>query len=600
MIIESAVQKPMLAVRQRYAAQVSSGNRPHIIGVGLLSTVVAAFYSVYALVLYSTYRDSSYDLVIFDQAIRSYSRFHLGVSVIKGLHNGFSPTFSVLGDHFSPLDAVLAPLYWIYNGPQTLLIAQPVLFALAIPWLWKFTRRAFGGTGWMATTAAYLACLAYALSWPIAAAVAFDYHEVALAPLLIAIALERLQAGRLRPALIALGLLLLVKEDMGLLVAGVGATLLVSFPSMVPRQRLVGLILIVVGVTYSLLAVDVFIPAFGGKASYYWAYSNEGSNIPQVILHYLQNPRQFFRLMFYPSEKFQTLNWLFAVFCFLPLISPFTLAALPLLIERMEADGRYHSWWGMVGQYNAFLVVILVLAAVDGAARLDRWITRFWRYMETGQVRPAVAPAASGPADDMPAATLAAVAEATPAVPANETPATHPAPAELAHPASQRPKRTRSGVGYGIAALACLVGVFAATLYTVPRFALGAALHGSFYTQTAQTRAAAAADATVPSGVVVAAANDLGPELSARDTVLMWDGDGYTPPFAAPWVVADVKRHQMTFGSPADQQAEVRMLQAHGYKVVFHRDGYLVLHRPGPPRLGVTSKPMNFGPPAPK
>ena len=67
--------------------------------------------------------------------------------------------------------------------------------------------------------------MAYALSWPIASAAAFDFHEVAFAPVLMAVALERLQAGRLRTALAALALLLLVKEDMGLFVAGLGCYL---------------------------------------------------------------------------------------------------------------------------------------------------------------------------------------------------------------------------------------------------------------------------------------------------------------------------------------------------------------------------------------
>ncbi len=51
---------------------------------------------------------------------------------------------------------------------------------------------------------------------------AADFHEVAFAVPLLAIALERLDAGRLRTALIAAGLLLLVKEDFGLVVAAFG------------------------------------------------------------------------------------------------------------------------------------------------------------------------------------------------------------------------------------------------------------------------------------------------------------------------------------------------------------------------------------------
>ncbi|HEY7325825.1 MAG TPA: DUF2079 domain-containing protein [Streptosporangiaceae bacterium] len=595
MSVESAVHTPVTAVRRRYAARLSSGNRAHIAGVGALTTVIAAIYSAYGLVLYATYRDRSYDLVIFDQSVRSYSRFHLGVSIIKGLHDGFSANFSVLGDHFSPIDIALAPLYWIWDGPQTLLVAEPVLFALAIPWIWVFTRRAFGGGGWKATTAAYLVSVAYGLSWPIAAAVAYGYHEVAFAPLLIAIAFERLQAGKLRGGLIALGLLLLVKEDMGLLVAGIGAALAVSFSPWIRRQRLVGVLLILAGVAYTLLATDVLIPAFGGRADYYWAYSALGKNVPQLVLHIIEHPGQFLRTMFVPSVKLLTMEWLLAPFCLLPLLSPLSLAALPLLAERMQ--GAHHpTWWGTTWQYNAFLVVILVLAAVDGAARLERWVRRFWRYMGAGESSRAVvadadgagAPARGGPAGVLSLAAVEAEQPAAEALPAN-TGLTTSSPLEGSRQ-----------IPANLVALLCCAAICLAALYTVPKFALGQALHPSFYQQTASSRAAAAADAVVPAGVVVAAANLVGPELSRRDTVLLWDGDGYTPPFAAPWVVADVQRPDVHFGGLAQQRADVTYLRQHGYQVVFERDGYIVLHRPGPPHLTVASQRVTFGPVPPR
>src|SRR5262249_62172530 len=148
---------------------------------------------------YHTFQTGSYDLVIFDQAVRSYAHFRPGISIIKGLHNGFGPHFSVLGDHWSPILAVLAPLYWLFDGPQTLLVAQAVLFALAIPPIWVFTRRAFGG-GQAAVVAAYVVSVVYLLSWPIASALHFNFHEVAFAPVLTAGALERRQAARLRAA----------------------------------------------------------------------------------------------------------------------------------------------------------------------------------------------------------------------------------------------------------------------------------------------------------------------------------------------------------------------------------------------------------------
>lgn len=492
----------------------------HLVGVGALTTLIAAFYAGFSLAEYSTFRESSYDLVIFDQAVRSYAHLHLGISIIKGVHNGFGAHFSLLGDHFSPILATLAPLYWVYDGPQTLLVAQGVLFALAIPPLWVFTRRAFGG-GRKATISAYLVCLAYGLSWPLATAAAFDFHEVAFAPALTAIALERIQAGRLRSALIALAMLLLVKEDMGLMVAGIGLYLAVSLTPSVRRQRLVGIILIAAGIAYSAFATYVLIPAFGGRSHYYWAYSALGNDGPQVLAHIARHPLSTLRMFFTPSSKLRTLGWLVGVFCCLPLLSPILVATLPLLAERM-LNSRYHNWWLPHFQYNAYLVVVLICAAVDGAARLGRWATR-------------------------------------------------------------------ARVSTGVVALGCSLAMCAAALYALPAFPLGRALHASFYIRSKQVRAAAAADSAVPAGVLVEAANSVGPELSGRDTVLLWDGEH--PPLGSPWIVADVRHREMTFASLAAQRARATLLLDNGYHIVFSRDGYLVLHRAGSP----VSRPSPLG-----
>jgi len=518
--IRTTVESALSAAGQNGAERHVGRWVGHRLGVGALTALAAVAYSVFALFLYHSFKTSSYDLVIFDQAVRSYAHFKPGISIIKGVHNGFGPDFSVLGDHWSPILASLAPLYWIYNSPVTLLVAQAVLFALAIPPIWAFTRRAFGGGG-KATAAAYLASVAYALSWPIASALAFDFHEVAFAPVLIAVALERLQAGRLRSALIALGLLLLVKEDMGLLVAGIGLYLAVARPATVSRQRLVAFLLIAAGLADTVVATYVLIPAFGGRSGYYWAYTALGPDVPQAAWHLITHPGSL-DLLVTPRVKLYTMLWLFGAFCFLPLRSPIALAVIPLLLERMLAN-QFPDWWVTAYQYNAYLVVILVCAAVDGAARLER----AWRVR---RLRSAGGPAGSGVV-----------------------------------------------VGLSCAAAMCAVAVA-----LVPHFAFGAALRPSFYHRDGQASAAAAADAVVPSGVSVQAVDNLGPQLSARDTVLLWDGDGSTPALGSPWVVVNVGHRQFTFRSLREQRMRVALLERSGYRVVFVRDGYVVLHRVGP------------------
>ena len=529
--IRTTMESALHGARRSPGQPASRSRVSHRVAVGALTVLVAAGYCAFALIRYDTFQTSSYDLVIFDQAVRSYAHFMPGISIIKGVHNGFGPHFSVLGDHWSPIIAVLAPLYWIYDAPQTLLVAQAVLFALAIPPLWLFTRRALGGGPGKATVAAYLVSVAYALSWPIAGALAFDFHEVAFVPVLTAVALERLQAGRLRPALIALAALLLVKEDMGLLVAGIGLYLAVSRP-LVARQRLVALTLVVAGLAATFIATYVLVPALGGRSGYYWAYTALGHNLSQAAGHLIAHPSSW-RLLITPHVKLETVLWLFGAFCFLPLLSPISLAVVPLLLERMLAN-VFPAWWGTSLQYNAFLVVILLCAAVDGAVRLDRMLARRHR---------ATAPDKS--ADTTSARSAAATS--TPTV-----------------------------------ALACTAAMCAVAVLLVPRFAFGGALHPSFYHRDAQEKATAAADAVVPAGVTVQAVDNLGPQLSARDTVLLWDGDGYTPPLGAPWIVADTTKLQFTFPSVREQRRRVALLERSGYTVVFARDGYIVLHRTGP------------------
>jgi hypothetical protein len=117
----------------------------------------------------------------------------------------------------------------------------------------------------------------------------------------------------------------------------------------------------------------------------------------------------------------------------------------------------------------------------------------------------------------------------------------------------------------------------------VPKSAFGqVAEPGFFDLATPQIRAEQAAVAAVPSGVMVATANMLGPQLVARDAVILWDGDGSTPPLLAPWVIATTSEVQFTFSTIAQEQTgkdSVAFLEQHGYQVVFDHLGYYVLHR---------------------
>jgi uncharacterized membrane protein len=489
--------------------------------VGLLTVAAAFVYCLDSLNLLRRFLASTFDLVIFDQGIRGYAHLGAPVSIARGVSDGQGAHFMLLADHWSPALALLAPLYWIHDRPATLLVAQGVLFALAIPPLWAYTRRQLG------PGAAYFVSVAYALSLPVMEAVIFDFHEVAFVPVLTAVMVERFDKAPLpRPPLLgvlAAVALLLVKEDMGLLVAGFGGYLLLT------RRRWTGLAFVVGGVAATWAATHLLIPAFGGSASFYWAYGQFGSTLGGALLNVVTHPLHALHVFVTPWVKARTMIGLLAMFGFLPLASPMVVAVLPLLAERMLASG-YPLWWQAKFQYDAFLVMILCCAAVDGAARLQRhWPARWDRWLTYPFGRPAWLRRGSAA---WPAATLWAAA------------------------------------------------ICAAALVYLPSSPFGPLLKPGFYGTNARMRAAAAAVAHVPAGVEVEASNNIGPALSGRDTVLLLDG---TPRWA-PWVVGDTIGLDFPFCTPSQQAQEVAYLRAHGYVQVFADDGYVVLHRPADAR----------------
>ena len=69
----------------------------------------------------------------------------------------------------------------------------------------------------------------------------------------------------------------------------------------------------------------------------------------------------------------------------------------------------------------------------------------------------------------------------------------------------------------------------------VPRSAFGAVFQPGFFDlATARDGGREGSGRRVPPGVMVATANKIGPHLVARDTVILWDGDGSTPPLWRP------------------------------------------------------------------
>ena len=312
------------------------------------AAVCFAAYAVLSVRRHQRLVTSGFDLGIFEQVVRSYAHGHLPVVALKGAG------FQELGDHFSPVLATLAPGYWLWPSPLLLLLAQAALLAVAAVPLTRWARQTLG------TGASWVVGLGYGASWGIASAVGFDFHEICFAVPLLAFSLTALGQGRLGAAAAWALPLLLVKEDLGLTVAVIGAVIVRR------GGRRLGLLTAAAGIAGSALEVLVVIPAFspGGHYTYLDNLGSANAGPPDLpgVLYQLT-----VGLAAAPYPKPLTLVLLVAPTAFLALRSSLLLVAVPTLIWRFASDDPLY--WGMGAHYSAILMPIVFAALLDALAR---------------------------------------------------------------------------------------------------------------------------------------------------------------------------------------------------------------------------------------
>ncbi len=345
---------------------------------------------------------SSWDLGIFTEYVKQYADLRAPIVDIR------ATGFNLLGDHFQPIVAVIAPFFRVFPSAATLLIAQALLAAASVLAVSQVAREKLG------TGPGRAVAIAYGFSWGLQQMVNFDFHEIAFAVPLLAFSLSALARGRTRAAVWWALPLVFVKEDQGFTVAAIGLYLVLSglratapgpatasLPAAAgdttedpttedhatedqePSQRpgtdphpaadpqpgdrgriLGGQFLLLWGFAWSFLAIAVIIPHFNPAHQYdYW--SDGGILAPGGHVSVFGLIGQFMHAW---PDKLQTLVMLLLPTAFIALRSPIALIAVPsLLLRFMSTDS---SFWGTVWHYNATVMPILFIAAVDALARI--------------------------------------------------------------------------------------------------------------------------------------------------------------------------------------------------------------------------------------
>jgi len=342
------------------------------------AVVVFGAYAAISLFRLLELNPSSWDLSIYTEYVKQLADLRAPIVDIR------APGFNLLGDHFQPIVALLAPFFRVFPSSATLVVGQALLIAVSVFPVSQLAREKLG------VGPARAIAVAYGFSWGLQQLPQFDFHEIAFAVPLLAFSLSALARGQTKAAVWWALPLVFVKEDQGFTVAAIGIYLIVAgLRAKVPdpwdpadadgRGRMTaGLLLLIWGFAWSLVAIGVIIPHFN-PAHVYQYWSDGGILAPGGHPSVLGLIRQLLHAW---PDKLQTLVMLLLPTAFIALRSPITLIVIPSLLLRFISTNS--AFWGTYWHYNATVMPILFIAAIDALARIGAAMD--------------VDPAASGPA----------------------------------------------------------------------------------------------------------------------------------------------------------------------------------------------------------
>ena len=334
-----------------------------------LALAYAFFMSLLTVARHNSVLTNAFDLGIHDQAI--YNILHSGYmrSTLYGTY-----AINYIGDHFSPILYLLAPVYALRQDARTLLILQSLFLAAgAIPLylLARYKTR---------SVSLSLALASVYLLHPALHGVNLDdFHQIALVVVFLLAALYFLETGpqegpwarRDVPFLVALALALIVKEEVALTVAAVGAYAFFGKQ----RYRL-GAAVTLAGLAYFAIVVGWVMPHLGGTPQIdtrfgdYMAPGTDGAS--GIAWTLFTNPWFTVVHVFGNQAKLLFILQIFLPVLFLPLFAPAAawLVALPALAVLLLTSA--HTQYDIAYHYSAHLLPSVFFLAALATTRVVR------------------------------------------------------------------------------------------------------------------------------------------------------------------------------------------------------------------------------------
>jgi uncharacterized membrane protein len=329
-------------------------------GHWIVPLCLAMAYTIYFCLLAIKQRTALYhfdeDLAIYDQIVWNTSRGRLFASTL------IQHADNMLGDHFSPVVALFAPLYWIWSSANVLLVGQTVALALAALPLYAFARRELG------TVAAAMVVGAYLVYPALHFVNLFQFHEITLLALPLSVALLAVEFERRRLFLGATLVALTVKEEVAIVVVALGLLWWLR-----RRDFRMGLLTIALGVVVGGITMGLLLPALNtASESYYYTrrYAYLGNSLPEIAFTALTSPDVIARQLA-TTDRATFLAQLLGPLALTPIAGwPYLVAALPIFGYLLLSESP--DQFAINRHYLVPLLPFLFFGSVLGLRQVER------------------------------------------------------------------------------------------------------------------------------------------------------------------------------------------------------------------------------------
>lgn len=317
--------------------------------VWLTITIFSVIYAFMSVHKHNSFQTFGWDLGVFDHGIWQWSQFKIPYSSFHDL--------PWLADHFHLILVTIAPLYWIWSDVRVLLIVQAILVSFGALPLYYLSKRVAKNNIF-----SFVIVLGYLLFYSLQSFIFSDFHEFAYLPLTLGSVMLFWELRKTYFYWVSFVLALLVKEEVGLLLAAFGLWTLIHDR----RRYKQSLLSIILGLTSTFVMIYFIMPFIGGRPYIHSEYGQSGKTSVDVLLNIFKNPLYLIASFFDSPVKINTMLTTFWSWGFLPLFFP---SSLILVLEQLASrflDYGKPIRWTLLFAYSLPMATIMAWGSIYG------------------------------------------------------------------------------------------------------------------------------------------------------------------------------------------------------------------------------------------